>query len=89
MFIYRAIYQQQWAQMNHLSSFRELQLLMLGMEMDNLANIYQFLKACRCPDLERLFVQVSIFLHLSESLCHSVESTSAFLFVEILLHDCG
>ncbi|CAL5041237.1 unnamed protein product [Urochloa decumbens] len=44
--------------MNNLRSLRELQLLMLGMEMDNLANIYLFLKACHCSKLERLFVQL-------------------------------
>ncbi|CAL5040113.1 unnamed protein product [Urochloa decumbens] len=44
--------------MNNLRSLRELQLLMLGMEMDNLANIYLFLKACHCSNLERLFVQL-------------------------------
>ncbi|CAL5049776.1 unnamed protein product [Urochloa decumbens] len=47
-----------WAKMNNLRSLRELQLLILGMEMDNLANIYLFLKACHCSNLERLFVQL-------------------------------
>ncbi|CAN6200728.1 unnamed protein product [Urochloa humidicola] len=49
-----------WTKMNNLRSLRELQLLILGMEndMDNLANIYLFLKACRCSNLERLFVQL-------------------------------
>ena len=48
-------------QMSHFKSLRELQLLMLGMDMDNLADIYLFLKSCYCSNLERLFVQVSIF----------------------------
>jgi hypothetical protein len=43
-----------------LNSLRELQLLMFGMANSNLADIYSFLKACRCPQLERLFVQVVI-----------------------------
>uniref|UniRef100_A0A0D9YMM4 Uncharacterized protein n=1 Tax=Oryza glumipatula TaxID=40148 RepID=A0A0D9YMM4_9ORYZ len=41
-----------------LNSLRELQLLMFGMANSNLADIYSFLKACRCPQLERLFVQL-------------------------------
>jgi hypothetical protein len=34
---------------------------MFGMANSNLADIYSFLKTCHCPQLERLFVQVSIF----------------------------
>jgi len=45
-------------QMSHFKSLRELQLLMLGMDMDNLADIYLFLKSCYCSNLERLFVQL-------------------------------
>jgi hypothetical protein len=67
--------------MNSLRSLRELQLLVLGLEMYNLANIYQFLEACRCSNLERLFVQVSIFLHLYESL-----RLVAFLVILLNLH---
>jgi hypothetical protein len=67
--------------MNSLQSLRELQLLVLGLEMYNLANIYQFLEACRCSNLERLFVQVSIFLHLYESL-----RLVAFLVILLNLH---
>jgi len=44
--------------MSHFKSLRELQLLMLGMDMDNLADIYLFLKSCYCSNLERLFVQL-------------------------------
>ncbi|CAL5040115.1 unnamed protein product [Urochloa decumbens] len=44
--------------MNNLQSLRELQLLMLGIEKDNLVNIGLFLKACNCSNLERLFVQL-------------------------------
>ncbi|CAL5041235.1 unnamed protein product [Urochloa decumbens] len=44
--------------MNNLQSLRELQLLMLGIEKDNLVNIDLFLKACNCSNLERLFVQL-------------------------------
>ncbi|RLM54274.1 hypothetical protein C2845_PM10G19420 [Panicum miliaceum] len=45
-------------QTSRLKSLRELQLLMLGMEMDNLAVIYLFLRSCHCSNLERLFVQL-------------------------------
>ncbi|CAN6177049.1 unnamed protein product [Urochloa humidicola] len=48
----------QWAKMNNLQSLRELQLLVFGMEKDNLVNIGLFLKACHCSNLERLFVQL-------------------------------
>ena len=44
-----------------LHNLRELQLLMFGLEAVNLAELYAFLKACPCPNLERLFVQVSTF----------------------------
>jgi len=37
---------------------------MFGMANSNLADIYSFLKTCTCPQLERLFVQVSIFFPL-------------------------
>lgn len=47
--------------MANLQSMKELQLLMFGMKLDNLADIYLFLKSCHCPNLERLFVQVGIF----------------------------
>ncbi|PVH47333.1 hypothetical protein PAHAL_4G038800 [Panicum hallii] len=43
---------------SRLKSLRELQRLMLGMEMDNLAVIYLFLRSCHCSNLERLFVQL-------------------------------
>ncbi|WVZ78863.1 hypothetical protein U9M48_026510, partial [Paspalum notatum var. saurae] len=48
------------AQMPSLSlhNLRELQLLMFGLEAVNLAELYAFLKACPCPNLERLFVQL-------------------------------
>ncbi|KAF8687395.1 hypothetical protein HU200_043085 [Digitaria exilis] len=42
-----------------LPSLRELQLLMFAMASNNFAHIYMFLKTCRCPQLERLFVEVS------------------------------
>ena len=42
-----------------LPSLRELQLLMFATASTNLAHIYMFLRTCRCPQLERLFVQVS------------------------------
>ncbi|KAG8069804.1 hypothetical protein GUJ93_ZPchr0006g46095 [Zizania palustris] len=41
-----------------MHSLRELQLLMFGMANSNLADIYSFLKACPCPQLERLFLQL-------------------------------
>ena len=46
---------------SNLHGLRELHLLMFGMANSNLADIYSFLKTCPCPQLERLFVQVSIF----------------------------
>ena len=49
---------------SNLHGLRELHLLMFGMANSNLADIYSFLKTCPCPQLERLFVQVSIFLPL-------------------------
>ncbi|CAD6335744.1 unnamed protein product [Miscanthus lutarioriparius] len=45
----------------NLNSLRELQLLMLDMEAVNLADLYVFPKTCRCPNLERLFVQLPSF----------------------------
>jgi len=41
-----------------LPSLKELQLLMFEMKSSNLAHIYMFLQTCRCPKLERLFVQL-------------------------------
>ncbi|KAG2608051.1 hypothetical protein PVAP13_4NG288900 [Panicum virgatum] len=41
-----------------LPSLRELQLLMFATASTNLAHIYMFLRTCRCPQLERLFVQL-------------------------------
>jgi len=49
---------------SNLHGLRELHLLMFGMANSNLADIYSFLKTCPCPQLERLFVQVSIFFFL-------------------------
>ncbi|PWZ16421.1 F-box/LRR-repeat protein [Zea mays] len=48
----------------NLRSLRELQLLMLDMEAVNLADLYVFLKTCRCPNLERIFVQLPAFSHV-------------------------
>ncbi|KAJ1260474.1 hypothetical protein BS78_10G235400 [Paspalum vaginatum] len=42
----------------NLHNLRELQLLMFELEAVNLADLYVFLKACPCPNLERLFVQL-------------------------------
>ncbi|KAL6629866.1 hypothetical protein ACP70R_029631 [Stipagrostis hirtigluma subsp. patula] len=42
----------------NLHSLRELHFLMFGMTNSNLSDIYSFLKTCRCPQLERLFVQL-------------------------------
>jgi len=50
----------QRAKMSNLQNLIELQLLMLETGMDNLTDIYLFLKACHCSNLERLFVQVTI-----------------------------
>ncbi|KAL6888700.1 hypothetical protein ACP4OV_009726 [Aristida adscensionis] len=41
-----------------LHSLKELHFLMFGMANSNLSDIYSFLKTCRCPQLERLFVQL-------------------------------
>jgi hypothetical protein len=46
--------------MSKLPSLKELLLLMLEMEMHNLADIYLLLKSCHFSNLERLFVQVTI-----------------------------
>ncbi|KQJ93432.1 putative FBD-associated F-box protein At5g56390 [Brachypodium distachyon] len=46
-----------------LPKLRELQLLMFGMANSNLADIFSFLKTCRCPQLERLFVQLPTNTH--------------------------
>ncbi|CAN6200735.1 unnamed protein product [Urochloa humidicola] len=46
-----------------LPSLRELQLLMFAMASTNLAHIYMFLRTCRCPQLERLFVQLPTSSH--------------------------
>ncbi|TVU08595.1 hypothetical protein EJB05_42004, partial [Eragrostis curvula] len=47
-----------WTSLCNLHSLRELQLLMFGMDANNLADIYVFLKASYCPSLERVFVQL-------------------------------
>ncbi|CAD6338595.1 unnamed protein product [Miscanthus lutarioriparius] len=47
-----------------IHGLKELQLLMLEMETVNLAGLYVFLKACQCPNLERLFVQLPTFKYL-------------------------
>jgi len=44
--------------MSKLPSLKELLLLMLEMEMHNLADIYLLLKSCHFSNLERLFVQL-------------------------------
>ncbi|CAL5049558.1 unnamed protein product [Urochloa decumbens] len=46
-----------------LPSLRGLQLLMFAMASTNLAHIYMFLRTCRCPQLERLFVQLPTGSH--------------------------
>nr|CAB3471219.1 unnamed protein product [Digitaria exilis] len=46
-----------------LPSLRELQLLMFAMASNNFAHIYMFLKTCRCPQLERLFVELPTSSH--------------------------
>ncbi|CAN6215881.1 unnamed protein product [Urochloa humidicola] len=46
-----------------LPSLRELQLLMFEMDSTNLAHIYMFLRTCRCPQLERIFVQLPTSSH--------------------------
>ncbi|KAL6640887.1 hypothetical protein ACP70R_019068 [Stipagrostis hirtigluma subsp. patula] len=47
----------QWAKLYNLQGLRELQLLMFGMQNENLADIYVFLNASHCPCVERLFVR--------------------------------
>jgi hypothetical protein len=48
----------QISSLSNLKSLRELQLLMFGMDTNNLDDIFVFLKASRCHKLEILFVQV-------------------------------
>lgn len=47
-----------WDKMSKLPNLKELQLLMLEMEMHNLADIYLLLKSCHFSNLEKLFVQL-------------------------------
>ncbi|RLN13286.1 hypothetical protein C2845_PM09G21990 [Panicum miliaceum] len=49
--------------LRNLPSLRELQLLMFATTSTNLAHIYMFLRTCRCPQLERLFVQLPTCSH--------------------------
>ncbi|KAK3131113.1 hypothetical protein QOZ80_6BG0502190 [Eleusine coracana subsp. coracana] len=44
--------------LRNLPNLKELQLLMFEMDSTNLAHIYVFFRTCRCPQLERLFVQL-------------------------------
>ncbi|KAL6603620.1 hypothetical protein ACP70R_043981 [Stipagrostis hirtigluma subsp. patula] len=48
----------QLAKFSNLPSLRELQLVMRNMNRGFLSDIYMFIKACRCSNLERLFVQL-------------------------------
>jgi hypothetical protein len=66
----------------NLRSLRELQLLMLDMEAVNLADLFVFLKTCRCPNLERIFVQVNqhLWCVFSNFLCFIVIVLSFFFF---------
>ncbi|TVU08596.1 hypothetical protein EJB05_42005 [Eragrostis curvula] len=59
--------------LSNLQSLRELQLLMLKMGADNLADIYKFLKTCKCPNLEKLFVQLPTSNSMKASLDEVVE----------------
>ncbi|GJN39153.1 hypothetical protein PR202_gb28252 [Eleusine coracana subsp. coracana] len=61
--------------LRNLPNLKELQLLMFQMDSANLAHIYVFFRTCRCPQLERLFVQLpkrshdtseDIFLEMAE-----------------------
>ncbi|CAO2193115.1 unnamed protein product [Urochloa humidicola] len=45
----------------NLHNLRELQLLMFEMEHANLADLYVFIKAFQCPNLDRLFVQLPAY----------------------------
>ncbi|XP_066375212.1 uncharacterized protein [Miscanthus floridulus] len=47
-----------WDKMSKLPNLKELQLLMLEMETQNLADIYLLLKSCHFSNLENLFVQL-------------------------------
>ncbi|TVU38265.1 hypothetical protein EJB05_11624, partial [Eragrostis curvula] len=53
----------------NLHSLRELQLLMLEMMAENLADIYVFFETCQCANLERLFA------HLPKSNYEPVEAS--------------
>ena len=53
---------------SNLHSLRELHFLMFGMANSNLADIYSFLKTCSCPQLERLYVQVSVCLFFMQKI---------------------
>ncbi|CAL5049563.1 unnamed protein product [Urochloa decumbens] len=55
----------QLPKLSNLHGLRELHLLMLKMEYANLADIYLFLKTCKCHSLERLFVQLPGFVYKS------------------------
>ncbi|XP_066371701.1 F-box protein At4g09920-like [Miscanthus floridulus] len=54
----------------NLHSLKELHLIMFEMKAVNLANLYLFLKTFQCPNLERLFVQLS---GLSAYRCNPME----------------
>ncbi|CAL9781902.1 unnamed protein product [Musa acuminata subsp. burmannicoides] len=43
---------------NNFRNLRELQLLMGMMTVDNLTNIYTFFRICKCPRLEKLFIEL-------------------------------
>ncbi|CAN6206880.1 unnamed protein product [Urochloa humidicola] len=55
----------QLPKLSNLHGLRELHLLMLKMEATNLADIYVFLKTCKCRNLERLFVRLPGFVYKS------------------------
>lgn len=48
----------------NFQNLRELQLLMVMMTDSNLTDIYSFFTLCRCPKLERLFIEVCSLLKL-------------------------
>uniref|UniRef100_A0A0A9AVY9 FBD domain-containing protein n=1 Tax=Arundo donax TaxID=35708 RepID=A0A0A9AVY9_ARUDO len=50
-------------ELRNLPSLRDLQLLMFSMDSTNLAHIYMFFRCCRCPLLEKLFVQLPTSSH--------------------------
>ncbi|KAL6603619.1 hypothetical protein ACP70R_043980 [Stipagrostis hirtigluma subsp. patula] len=64
----------QLAKFSKLPNLRELQLVMRDMNRGCLSDIYMFIKACQCPNLERLFVQLPVMC--MRSVYHQVAEES-------------